>query len=127
MNLRKCSLVLSHIRGELQTTISETCYVFTIRVNSWWSRQNTSVKHPFCVCGLLVQASLVHLLTIKIKVIYFVRIHLHYLEEPHYSVTFTCNITFLFCSCDAIHMKFDHEETRLTKYIHFPMAKVKSL
>lgn len=46
--------------------------------------------------------------------------------EPHYSVTFTCNITFLFCSCDAIHMKFDHEEACLMKYIHFPMAKVKS-
>jgi len=48
------------------------------------------------------------------------------LEEPHYSVTFTCNITFLFCSCDAIPMKFDHEETCLMNYIHFPMAKVKS-
>jgi len=48
------------------------------------------------------------------------------LEEPHYSFTFTCNITFLLSSCDAIHMKFDHEETCLMKYIHFPMAKVKS-
>jgi hypothetical protein len=80
MNLLKYSLVITHIKGELRATVSETCYVFAIRVSSWWWRQNSSVKHPFRVCGLLAQESSVHVFTIKNSSHIYVNNSLYYLE-----------------------------------------------